>query len=143
MLDGSLILNPETLKMTFRKGDTGSVCFRFNEYMTDCTFWFVVKEDIDQSDDEAPIFQTYEHVAGSFLLIKISEEESDKLSSGDSTCICKRYKDYIYGIKYAKHIIDENGNDVGLGSIKTLVPRLMKRPPIFRVYPEIIEGPNK
>lgn len=138
MLDGSLTLDPCTLRMTIRKGDTGNVCFALNEVLSDCTFWFVVKEDIDQLDEEAPIFQEYEFAGGSYLLIKISEEESNKLDSGSNTCLCKRYKDYIWGIKYAEHERDENGNYVGLGSIETLVPRLTKRPPVFRVYPEII-----
>lgn len=142
MLDGSLIINKDTLRMSIRKGDTGSVCFRLSEAMYDCTFWFVVKEKASQPDNEAPIFQKYEHVGGSLLLISISEEESDKLVSASSSCGCTQYKDYIWALKYAKHLKDEEGNLIGIGSVKTLIPHPMRRPPIFRVYPEIIEGPH-
>lgn len=147
MLDGSLIVNKDTLRMTIRKGDTGTACFRLNEAITDCTFWFVVKETVDQTDAEAPILQEYKHVGGPLLLIKISEEESDRLSakneSDSSNCLCtNRYKDYVWALKYAKNVRDEKGNLIGIGSVKTLIPYPMRRAPIFRVYPEIIEGPH-
>lgn len=143
-MDGSLTIDQETFKMTIRKGDTGSVCFRLNKAVEDCTFWFVVKESTSQSDSDAPIYQEYEYKGGTLLLIKITEEESDRLTSSDpnSTCICRQYKDYIWALKYAEHLKDEEGNFIGLGTVKTLVPKATRRPPIFRVYPEVIEGPN-
>ena len=143
-MDGSLTIDHETFKMTIRKGDTGSVCFRLNKEVQDCTFWFVVKENISQADSAAPIYQEYEHEGGVLLLLTITEEESDRLSSADpnSTCICRQYKDYIWALKYAERLKDEEGNFIGHGTVKTLIPKATRRPPIFRVYPEIIEGPN-
>jgi hypothetical protein len=145
MLDGSLFLDPETLKMVLRKGDTGHVCLRLSTSLADGTFWFVVKEDASQPDSEAPIVQKYDHPGGSLLLITISEEESDKLvgQSEYSTCVCKKnYKDYIWALKFAEHLRDDDGNIIGVGSVKTLIPCVTHKAPIFRVYPEIIEGPN-
>lgn len=144
-MEGSLIIDPVTLKISMRKGDTGSVCFRLNRQISDCFFWFVVKESVLQPDSEAPIYQKYDHVGGSLLLISISEEESDRLSGKGtvgSSCLKSGYKDYIYAIKYAEKILDEEGNFVGTSSVKTLIPKAMRKPPIFRVYPEIIEGPH-
>ncbi len=144
-MEGTLLLDPITLKMTIRKGDTGSVCFRLNRPAENCFFWFVVKESIFQSDSDAPIYQKYDHVGGSLLLLTISEEESDRLSAKEPTISCcnsSGYRDYIWAIKYAEKILDDDGNFLGTSSVKTLVPKAMRKPPIFRVYPEIIEGPH-
>ena len=141
----TLRLDPITLKMTIRKGDEGSAPLRLTIDANDCYFWFAVKENIQQPDSEAPIFQTYYHEDGELFVISISEEESDRLSAGDcsSNCPCNNhYKDYIWALKYARCIRDENGTFLGTEKAKTLIPALAKRPPIFRVYPEIIEGPN-
>lgn len=145
MNDTNLIVDPCSMKMALRKGDTGTACFRFDEYLEEGTVWFVVKESIKQPDSEAPIYKKWDFKGGSLLLIKVTEEESDKLSFGEVNSSCPRtrlYKDYIWAIKYAEHLKDENGNFVGLGSVITIIPRGFEKPPIFRVYPEIIEGPN-
>ena len=143
-VQGSLQLNEETLRLSIRKGDCGSTCFRLTQYMEDCHFWFVVKETATQPDEEAPILQHYYFPGGNLLLISISEEESDRLECrADQKCPHKLlYKDYIWAIKFAQNVRDEEGNILGVDSVKTLIPSMNRRPPTFRVYPEIIEGPH-
>lgn len=143
MLEESMIVDFCTLKMALRKGDSGSACIRLTEEAQGATFWFVVKENLQQPDEEAPILQKYEHDGSPYLFLSISELESDKLSSGDNTCPFKAsYKDYIWALKYVQNIRDEDGNIVDTGRVRTLIPHPQKRPPIFRVYPEIIRGPH-
>lgn len=143
MLEESMIVDPCTMKMALRKGDSGSAYLWLNEEARGSTFWFVVKESIHQPDEEAPILQKYEHDGGQFLEISISELESDKLSAGDNKCPFKNtYKDYIWALKYVQNIRNENGEIIDTGRVRTLVPHPQRKPPIFRVYPEIIRGPH-
>lgn len=143
MLD-DMIVNWQTMMMALRKGDCGASCLRLTEDAIGGTFWFVVKESLEQADEDAPILQKYEHAGGPYLLIEISEEESDRLSAeGSSTCSIKpKYKDYIWAIKYVQNIRDEEGNIIGTGKVKTFIPCHFNNPPIFRVYPEVIRGPH-
>lgn len=143
MIEESMIVDWCSMKMALRKGDSGSACFRLNEETQGSTFWFVVKENMQQADEDAPIFQKYEHEGGPLLLISISEIESDRLSAGDVTNSYKpMYKDYIWALKYVENIRDEEGNIIGTGRVRTLIPHPTRKPPIFRVYPEIIRGPH-
>lgn len=144
MREDSIRINPETLRIELRKGDSGSTCFRLNEHLDDGLFFFVVKESLSQPDSEAPIYRTFEHPGGPYVLIHIDEEASDRLSSVPSStnCFCTSYKDYIWGLKYAAYLYDEEGNCIGTDAVRTLIPRIARRPPIFRVYPEVIEGPH-
>ena len=138
-----MIVDRCSMKMALRKGDSGSACIYLTEEAKGATFWFVVKENLQQADEEAPIFQKYEHDGSQYLFISISELESDKLSAGDNTCPFKvSYKDYIWALKYVENIRDEQGNVIGTGRVRTLVPHPLQKPPIFRVYPEIIKGPH-
>jgi hypothetical protein len=122
MIEESLYIHPDTLRIDFRKGDTGSVCFRLNENLEDGIFWFAVKESLSQPDDEAPVIKVMEHPGGPLVLISIDEEESDRFSSETASCAyCNSYKDYIWGLKYAAYIYDEDGVRLGTGSVKTLI----------------------
>lgn len=144
MTANNMMINYQTMMMALRKGDTGTACLHLNENVDGCTFWFVVKENASQPDEEAPILQKFEHAGGPYLVINISEEESDRLSAAEdpTSKTSPVYKDYIWGVKYVENIRDFTGKITGVGRVKTLVPHCLKRPPIFRVYPEIIGGPH-
>lgn len=129
-----LKIDKKTYKVSIRKGDSGNIPMKFNIPIDMYKFWFTVKTHMDQPDSEAPILKIYDNVYGNYLVVILTEEDTDKLEVPEPCgCATNYHKDYIWAVKYTKK---------GSTDVHTLVPEGFKKPPTFRVYPEVIEGPH-
>lgn len=112
-------IDEDSLLIRGRKGDSASLNLNFNQDLSGYTIYFYIQKNINSS--EAIIEKIYTNQTGPIFTVKLTAEDTNKLSSGQS------YGTYYWGIK----IKNENA------LVKTLIPEDFKNPPKMYIYPEI------
>lgn len=112
-------IDEDSLLIKGRKGDSASLNLDFNQELSGYTICFYVQKNINST--EAIIEKLYANPTGSAVTIKLTPEDTNKLSVGTN------YSTYYWGVKISKD------SDFA----KTLIPQDFKTPPMMYIYPEI------
>lgn len=112
-------IEKDSLLIKGRKGDTASLSFDFNQDISDYTIHFYISKKVDFSD--VIIEKTYAYPAEKIITVKLTTEDTEKLSSSIN------YGTYYWGLKITK----------GTDFAKTLIPQEFENPPMMYVYPKI------
>lgn len=113
-------LDESSLLIKGRKGDTASFTFDFNKDISAYTVRFYVKKNIN--DSEAIIEKEYTNPTSTFVIVNLTTEDTEKLSSQANS-----YNTYYWGLKI----------NSGTEFAQTIIPQEFKNPPMMYVYPEI------
>lgn len=113
-------INEDSLLIKGRRGDTASFTFNFEEDISKYTVHFYIKKNIN--DKETVIEKEYEKPSNSCVIVNLSSEDTNKLSSQTDT-----YNTYYWGLRIS----------LGQDFAQTIIPQEFKNPPMIYIYPSI------
>ncbi len=120
-------LDSKNYSIKMRKGDSGSIIFKFNIPLNDFCIDFCVSKDFDNKIIPV-ISKAYKGIEGDTLEVNITSEDTEKIDIGEDFA-----GQYYWSLKIH--------NDQGFAS--TLIPNKFRKTPRFFIYPKLGDCPNE
>jgi len=121
-------VNNKNFTIKARRGDSGSIGFRFNMPLDGFDVDFCISKKLNPEKEDILVSKCYKNVSGTYLIVSLTGEDTEKLTTGENFS-----GQYFWTLK----IHNENG------FVMTLVPDKLTRTPGFIVFPKIGECPDE
>lgn len=115
-------INPDSLLIKGRRGDSGSFTFDFDQDLSEYCVDFYVKRNLNDPDDKTIIKKSYKNIEGTVVTIDLLPSETEKLLTRSDS-----YVQYYWGLKI----------HIGDSFAQTIIPMEFKNAPIMCVYPQL------